>query len=636
MVIEITNEFVFHSDDDHCGTCGMHSQRLPHGYYMPSSYVPDEKALQAYRQQVITLSDKIDELKERHKILPHLDKDFVVPMSGETLAAYNEIAQRLEHHRQVWLDLMTVWEQAQKLLESERILGNGRARSARRNIRTADAPAALSTLIGDCEAPLDRIEHAHSQAVTDLKSYQQEDQQLGLQLESVKSAALSTTAYEPDRSAAAALVEQAKRILPSDPLATLRCLSEARNKVTAAFRRASKILEHATSASELAKKIADLQQTAAQRRTQGFLLLEEGANPDPLLANAREQHAAIHEVLNQANETAAGTLLTNVSALLDQAHQGMTLHLAAKARCDSEIPARLAEARRLVDAMALARGQHAELTRDFATDTWLNVAENVRHAQASLSAADQYTVEATRAAGATTQHYRLAEKLLNMAAENHRHAQAELAALGQSLQVLIERRVAFHAQIDRLRSRFNQVNHLLQSSSADRALANERFRAARSMFDRLEEDSRQQRPDWAELTTRLAGIDADLGRVEQLAKEDLQLAQQAAAEIAETERFIREARAFQDQGITADVSAAETQLGQARGCLMSQAYEEAIRVANTAEQLARSVHQDAISRAQRRRQELESQLRAEQAAAMPRPVIQAEAPPVLKAEAELW
>src|SRR5439155_25105876 len=71
------------------------------------------KELEGYKAQVMTLSDKIDALKERHKLLPYVDKDFAVPMAGETLAAYNAVIRDLERHRGEWLKLMDVWEQAQ-------------------------------------------------------------------------------------------------------------------------------------------------------------------------------------------------------------------------------------------------------------------------------------------------------------------------------------------------------------------------------------------------------------------------------------------------------------------------------------------------------------------------------------------
>lgn len=585
------------------------------------------KELQAYKEHVVALSDKVDALKERHKLLPHMDQDFTTPMSGETLAIYNEVAARLEHHRQVWLKLMDAWEQAQVLLDSERFLGSGRARSARRHLRAADAPACLATVLSECEAPLDRIEQAHEQAALDLKSYQSEDQLLSSQLDAVTKASLSIAPYQADRSVAADLVVRSKELLLADPLGAVRCLGEARGKIAEIRRLASKILEHAAAASELMTKLVEIERSATQRRSEGFLLQEEGSNPDPLLAGVRQQQAAILDALNQANESAVNSLLSVSSGQVELARQGLEQHVAAKACCKAELPIRRAEARKLSAEQELARGQNAELARDFAAVTWLGVSENVQRAQTCLVAAERYADQAASDAASNVQCYLRASKLLNQATDNHKHAAAELAAVGKRLRELIELRAACQAQFNQLCTRSDRVNHLLQSSSADRALANERFRAARLSLDRLVDDSRQPRPDWTRLTTLAREIESDLDRAEQLAKEDVQLAQHATAEIAETERVIQDARSFCGYGFTPDVSAAESQLAQARGCLTSQGYEEAIRLANAAEQMARAADQDAISRAQRRQQELESQRRAEQATTISGSVGQAEFEP---------
>lgn len=586
------------------------------------------KELRAYKEQVVNISDKIDALKERHKLLPQLDQDFTVPMSGETLATYNAIAERLDHHRQGWLKLMDVWEQAQTLLNSEWLFGSRRARAARRHLRGAAAPTVFATVLDDCEAPLDRIEQAHAQAASDRNAYEEENRQLGVQIELVAAASLAIAPYQPDRLSAASLANQSQGLLPADPLATIRILDQARGKIAAVRRLASKILEYAAAASEIIKTQSDIQRTAAQRRAQGFLLQEEGANPDPLLETVRQLHSAIQESLNQANDNNAGTLLSKACALLEHARQGMEAHVAAKTRCESEIPSRQAEARRLTDVHALARVHYSELTRDFAAETWLGVSENVQRAEASLSAADQFTSQAVHEAMSNVQHFVRAAKLLDQAADNQRYAQTELAAVGNRLRELVAIRAAFQAQIGQLGGRTQNVGQLLQSSNADRTLANERYRTVRMMVDSLIEESRRSRPDWMRLTSRLLGIGTDLDRVEQLVREDIQLAQQSATQIAEAEKVIREARAFQDdRGVTPDLSAAESQLAQARGCLTSQGYEEAIRLANAAEQMARFAHQESVSRAQQRQQELESQRRAEQANAFVGTRMQAEAEP---------
>lgn len=577
------------------------------------------KELRVYQDQVQTLTDTIDSLKQRHNLLRHMDQDFAVPMCGETLASYNSVAERLEHHREVAFKLTEVGEQALALLSSEHFLGSSRARSARQQLLAADAPTALAAVVSECEQPLARIEQAHTQAAAELQSYRQDNERLGAQLDAVAAAVLSVSPYEPERAAAAALVERGQGLLPGDPLGTLRCVDEARGKLAELSRRASRILEQATALKELANRFGAVLQAARQRRTEGFLLQEEGANPEVLLADVPQQQAAIQEALNEADDAAAGPLLSTAAALLERAHQGLEQHVEAKARCTSEIPIRQVEVRRLADVQALARAQHAELSRDFDAETWLGVAENVLRAQASLLAAERCTADAARQAAPDVQRFVQAGRLLDQAAANHQRADAELKAVGQRLRELVELRATCHAQLGQLRNRIDRVNQQLQSSSTDRALANERFRAARQALDRLIDDSRQPRPDWTRLTARVREIDSDLDRVEQLAKEDRQLAQQAAEEIAEAEKFLREARAFHDQGITADVSAANSQLAQAQGCLTAQGYEEAIRLANAAEQAARTALGEATSQVRRRQQELEAQRRAEQAAASPSP-----------------
>jgi hypothetical protein len=584
------------------------------------------KELKAFKEQVVELSDKLDALKERHKLLPHLSRGFTVPMSGETLSAYDDVAARLEQHRQEWLRLMDVWEQAQALLESETMFGSRRARSARRNLRAADAPAATASLVRDCEASLDRIEHAHQQAATELTSFQKEDQLLNEQLDSVAASELSIAPYQSDRSAAAEMVGISKSLLTADPLATLRHLAEARDRIAEVRRRVGSILEHSATTKVLSKKITDVRLSATQRRSQGFLLREEGSNPDPLLADVEQLLAMTIGALNQGDEATASSLLAKSAMLTEQARQGLENHVAAKGRYDAEIAARQRESLRLSEALATARSQHAELSRDFAPDTWLGVADNTQRAPTALAAAEQYMAEASRCASADVQHYQRAAKLLDQAAANHKQSDTEVKAVGLRLKELIDVRSACQSHLGRLRTQSDRVSHLLVSNTTDRASANERFRGARLALDRLFEDSRSQRPDWTRLTTRVKEIEADLARAEQLAKEDLQLSQQAAAEIAETEKVIREAKAFCEHGITTDVTAAESELAQARGSMLSQGYEEAIRLANAAEQMARAAHQESRARALRRQQELES-IRAAEQAAIARPIMQAEAGP---------
>jgi hypothetical protein len=139
------------------------------------------------------------------------------------------------------------------------------------------------------------------------------------------------------------------------------------------------------------------------------------------------------------------------------------------------------------------------------------------------------------------------------------------------------------------------------------------------------------RPDWTGLASQLREIEADLRRAERLAREDAQLAQQAAAEIAETESVVGQARAYSELGFRPDVSGADAQLSQARIRLAAQEYEEAIRLANAAEQAARDAWNTAKLHARQRQAEIQLQRQAEEAA---RAAAFNAQPPEVLAEAE--
>jgi hypothetical protein len=575
------------------------------------------KELAAYKDQVVALSDKIDALKERHKILPFFDQDFAVPMAGETLAAYNEVAQRLEHHRHQWLTLMDAWEQAQSLLDSERLLGYGRAQAARRRLREAAAPNQLESLLRECEVPLDRIEQAHEKIAADLKSYENELQQLAGHLQAVETARLSVSGYQPERSAAAALVDSGKQLLPGDPLGTLRRLDVARSKIAELTRRATKILQLVSRAAQIQSRVADVEQTAIKHRSEGLMLREEGAYPDPLLAEAQSHHGAAIQWMNQADDAAAEGALNKAAAAAEEASQAIERHVAARTRCAKEIPRRQGEARRLEDLAGVARGQQAELERDFAARTWMQVAENTSAASSRLRAAAPLLAQADHLAQADVQRYLEAGKRLDEAADHHKQAETLLNAVGVRLRELQQMRTDFHGRIGRLQSLAGHVQRVLQGSSADRAMANEQFRAAHHALESLVYDSRLPQPDWPNLVERAHEIEASLERSEQLARQDMALAQQAAEQIARAESMIMQAASFHEHGFRSQVGSAQSLLAQARNVVTSQAYEEAIRLAASAEQAARAALQQAMAAARRRQEEREAQLRAQQQAPLP-------------------
>lgn len=589
------------------------------------------KELEDYKGKVITLSDKIDALKERHKLLPYANKGFTVPMAGETLAAFTAVAEQLERHRAKWLKLMDVWEQAQALVDEEWLLGSRKARQARRRIQEAKVVGNLEAIKQECELPLQRIETAHEQVAAKRKTYEHAGEQLAVHERALAATSLSTNFYQSGAAAAQSLSDQSATALPADPLAALRLLDEALNRLGQLNESAARILEHAQLARDSAARIEQVTNLARQHRAQGLLLKEAAADPDVVLAEASRQHAAAWDLLNRADEPAARLALTKLATLIDEGQQRIERHLAARSRCEKEIPQRRGDVRRLAELQSAAHWQQAELERDFVAEAWQAVGTNAAHAQALLASAQQLIDQAAQHAEHNVQSYCQAAELVSQAAENQRQAEQSLTAVGRRLIELVELRRQCQSQIAQVRTLADNVAGLLRSSSADRIQANERFHAASGRLERLIQESRMPRPDWERLAASVREVETELQRAERMGREDMQLSRQAAAQIAEAENAIGQAAAFADLGCTPNLEAAREQLGQARARLAGQDYEAAAGLAAAAQRRAQEAWNQAKTQAEQRRERSELQRRTGEAA---RSAAASPAPESLSAEAE--
>jgi HAMP domain-containing protein len=89
------------------------------------------------------------------------------------------------------------------------------------------------------------------------------------------------------------------------------------------------------------------------------------------------------------------------------------------------------------------------------------------------------------------------------------------------------------------------------------------------------------------------------------------MAQQAEQEIAEADRELQRARSYNQSGITADTTAAQEQLADARQRLAAQDYEGTIEAANAAERAARMAWGEAERQANEVRRQADWQRRKE-------------------------
>jgi hypothetical protein len=226
-----------------------------------------------------------------------------------------------------------------------------------------------------------------------------------------------------------------------------------------------------------------------------------------------------------------------------------------------------------------------------------------------LDAARQEQQQALEQMGLAAPDWGAAAAQLDRAAESYTSALAQAHEDVRAHEQLV-------AQLNEARLRGNRVNELLRANTADRPRAAQRFQAGWQSLERIARESQQPQADWAQLLGLLKEAMQDFEKAEQFAQEDIRLAQQAAAALADAERAYHAARTFYSHGVSAEAGSAGTRLSQAQGQLAAQAYEQAIELAAQAEQTARGACEEAQRQVDRKlRQQEEERRRREQLAA---------------------
>lgn len=183
----------------------------------------------------------------------------------------------------------------------------------------------------------------------------------------------------------------------------------------------------------------------------------------------------------------------------------------------------------------------------------------------------------------------------------------------ESVQTRAEADVKLYAQLmdelDQANREAKRVGDFLAGHSEDRVAANQTYRRAVDVLDRVGDPRTQAGNNWGDLLDRVRSARADLNRAERLAGEDVRLARQAESELSEAARAIRQARSFAAMGVSPNTTAAESLLDRATREYHDQAYEQAIRSAGDAIQQARSAHNLANQEIQLKRTQWETDQR---------------------------
>jgi hypothetical protein len=570
-----------------------------------------------YREQVTHLSQTLDALQERHKLLPHIDEDFQTPMAGRTLALYQEAEAALVEYRRGWLDLMSVWEKAQSLIEQESFFGVSRYREAERSLAAAGVEMALEAVEKRCREPLDRLEQAHEQAAAELAEAEERSPRLTGRLAEIEQAGLPMEPYRTELAALEDLTAQARDFGRNDPIAALECLAKERRRAAEWNQWVDEILRLRREADEALEQLEVSSSLMNQRRGEGYLLSEPESDPRTPLDEGWRQRQAALEALERGDAKLAAEGISQAVACADEAKQFVERTVAARQSCEQAFVARSVERRRLDDALRQGEARRRELEREFARDSWREVGDHVSRARSLFDQTEAALDEAASLAAPGVQHYLRAAGLVEQCEKERQEAHSLLSAVERRLTELVEIRRKRRDELAELRRRVDRLADTLHRSAADRVRANERCREADRLVRDALDQAEQPRADWPRIETLLKEIARLAEEGERLAQEDFQLARQAADEIAEAEREMQTARGFHRLGITADVSACDRLLDDARRKLHAQEYEDAIRLAARAEKEARQAVAEADRRAVQKQSEIEEEQR--RAAAMTAP-----------------
>lgn len=171
-----------------------------------------------FREKAVALMDQIDSLRKRHKTLPSTDPDFTAPMTGATLALYNQVEHDLDDLWSRWLEVMETWNQVERQIRA----GSGLTLKPTEEARKLIEQGGIDTLLRQssaCRQKLDRLNQGHEQAREALTAGRAE---LNALHDAPELSDRHDRAGEIARAVASSerLFEEAERLITADPIGT--------------------------------------------------------------------------------------------------------------------------------------------------------------------------------------------------------------------------------------------------------------------------------------------------------------------------------------------------------------------------------------------------------------------------------
>lgn len=567
--------------------------------------------LAAFKDKVVSMSDELDKLQERHKMLPFVDDDYLAPMTGKTLAEYEGVQAKLDQYREKWLKFMEVWDKSQTLVDEENLGRKQRFEEARKILDEGKVVRELDAISADIRVPLDRLKVAH-EVVKELKDgVESSTETLVTLIEQLEQAGVPTEQFQTSYDQAAELMDEGLELQTPDPLSARECFETAQSVLTALIARADMAITQLRKRDGLVDRLQHLNSTVEKYRSDGYQFPEPELSPIPHLADAERS------TKSGSDDIAAGRILDAV-AILEAATESARLanesierYVDLRQNCLKRIDEKRSMLEKLLDRSGDARLQMGELERNFSPDSWMSVADNAEHAGELTKNLIQLIGEAQAAAADDLQHYSRALVVLKQIESSELQIAARLDAIGAKLTELDKLRDSCHNRQTELQAESSRLGSLLRRHTDDRPLCNHRFEKAKERLIAVGSQATSGMIDWSLVNRHLDYCEEDFAQVEHLLNDDLRKAQQARAEITRAENVIRKSRSFYRSGISADVTKAELRLRDASGSLQRQDYERAVELANSAEQVAHDAYDSAVRQMEERQRRLARQRQQE-------------------------
>jgi hypothetical protein len=487
--------------------------------------------LAAVKAGLVTQMEALDELAKQHARLSVTDPDFTAPMTGSTLAFYQETDTHLRLAWAAWSEVAQQSDGLELELRREHPLGVTRLRAADQSLADVERRAVLAPSLDEARDRLQQLEQAHEQARSAQANLEAVRSDAAARRAALVAAGLPMMPYE------AAVAQDAERAsgvaaaLVPDPLAA-RQAAEAALPGAAALRDwLARVLAAGDRRRRLDTQAEEIRQRAAATRAQGFLLAEENGNPDPLLAHAREEAAGAWQLLVRGDDAGATRRLEQGESLAGRAAAVIEGQVKARAFCAGAIPARRQESERLSAELQRTRQVESALAAECAPESWAGVRDHADAVQAALPTFQHHVDEAEQCVAVNVQRYFRAAALLEETAAAQAEADRRLRAVSERLAALRVMREQARALAPRLETLGAQAaaflgDHAHPARAASRAALQAAAASHRAGAGLLPRPA----PDWEACLGRLRTAEAGYGRALALAEQDV--ADHAAAEAA--------------------------------------------------------------------------------------------------------